>query len=575
MTRLTPLDLINALSELSANPVSTREDKRRPVWTVDSETDPFKKGRVPAPFIWGVYTGDPDHEELPCPGGKYCGDGYYEFYDTENLVIFLSQQYVVVYAHNGGKFDWHYITEWIDDYEPLTVINGRLAKFQIGLCEFRDSFNIIPAPLSAYKKDDIDYLIFEKAERDKPENWLTITVYLKSDCVYLHEMVTAFIAEYGTNLTQASAAMKFWSKHSKIKKPKSSPLYYEDMSRYYYGGRVECFEAGIIDRPFKVADIKSAYPRAMMDEHPWGGIYRTLDHMPEGMTDAQIGRSFITLTTNALGAFPMRLQNGLAFPNHGKPELFFTTGWEYLAARDTNTLGNPAIHEVRIYDESINFIKYVKYFYQMKLQAEQSGDLVRRLFAKLFLNSLYGKFASNPENYEEWMTLPSHLIDAAHEEDGWFLSRIISEDTVVVNRPLPEEKRRYYDVAVSASITGWVRAYLWRSIRACSGVLYCDTDSIAATSVDGLQIGDSLGNWSIDANCDRGAIAGKKLYAFHTIDDTWKTASKGVRLTPEEIYQIANGESVTFEPEVPTYSLKQGIKFTPRTIKMLAEPLAI
>ncbi len=557
--RLAAADLINELAGLE--PLKNREDKRRPIWTADSETDPFKKRRKPAPFLWGLYKGDGD---------------YMEFEKTDDFVSHLSEQRAIVYAHNAGKFDWHFITEYIEDYEPLTIINGRLVKFMIGDCEFRDSFNIIPAPLSAYKKDEIDYLLFEKQERHKPENWQKIRDYLKSDCIYLHEMVTAFIAEYGLALTQASAAMNFWSKHSKTKKPASGPHYYEEMSRYYYGGRVQCFKTGEIKEPFKVIDIKSAYPRAMMQKHPWGLTYSTFDHLPEGLTDDEIGRSFITLECAAYGAFPLRTPDGLFFPTDNRTNTFHVSGWEFLAARDTDTLGAFRVIEFRRYADCVDFKSYVDYFYSMKLQAEQAGDLVRRLFAKLFLNSLYGKFASNPDNYEEWMTLPSHLIDAANDLDGWFFSRLLDEHTAVVNRPLPDEKKRYYDVAVSASITGWVRAYLWRSICACEGVLYCDTDSIAAKTIGNLPMGDALGDWELDADCTSGAIAGKKLYAFRKRDGTfkptdgpWKIASKGVRLKAADIYEIANGGVVTYEPDVPTYSLKKGVIFTDRTIRML------
>lgn len=523
----------------------------RPIWTVDAETDPFKRKRIPKPFIWGVYT----------------GSEYYEFIETEDLITFLMDKNVIAYAHNGGKFDWHFITQYIPDFSPLTIIAGRLAKFKIGECEFRDSYNIIPAPLSAYKKDEIDYAIFEEGVRDEPENWENIRSYLKSDCIYLHEMISSFIEDYGVNLTQASAAMKVWSKNSGIPKPKSSPYYYEEMSQYYYGGRVECFQTGIISYPFKVVDINSAYPFAMLSDHPWGIIYSSLDYIPPEFSDDEIGRCFITLNAASMGAFPIREKTGLQFPDDGEVRKFYITGWEYLAARDTNTLANENIIEVRIFDDKINFKDYVEHFYEMKTQAKSAKDDARYLFAKLFLNSLYGKFSSNPANYEEFMTIPAQHINASNE-DGWFFCKMIDEMTAVVNRPLEEEKRRYYDVSVAASITGFVRGYLWRNIKSCDNVIYCDTDSIAAKNTDNILISDNLGAWSIDATCDKGYIAGKKLYAFHKVEGGYKIASKGVKLTPEEIIEIASGKEIVYEPEVPTFSIKGPIRFTPRRIKM-------
>lgn len=98
------------------------------------------------------------------------------------------------------------------------------------------------------------------------------------------------------------------------------------------------------------------------------------------------------------------------------------------------------------------------------------------------------------------MTLPSDMLDGAKEIDGWFYCKMISADTAVVNRPLEEEKHRYFDVAVAASVTGCVRAYLWENIQKCHGVLYCDTDSIAAHDVSGAALGPALGEWENEGN---------------------------------------------------------------------------
>jgi len=580
----------NALLNTERN--SKSKYKGRPIWTADAETDPFKKGRVPAPFIWGVRTGNSLF--LPadidgCISEDLEPVNYLEFTDTEAMIVFLAENEVIVYAHNGGKFDWHFVTTFIDDFEPLTIIAGRLAKFKIGLCEFRDSYNIIPSPLSAVQKDEIDYGLMEVTERHKPENWTKIRSYLKGDCNYLYDMVIAFIDEYGMNLTQAGAAMTVWSKMTGIKKPQSSEYYYEEMSRYYYGGRVECFEKGLIGDAFEVIDIKSAYPFAMMHKHPWGLNFSTFDELPEGIDDDTLGRCFITMDAASMGAFPTREKSGLTFHSDGEVREYHITGWEYLAARDTGTLANVKVKEVRQYFDDISFEEYVTHFFAMKAEAEAMMKslgsahkdypywVARRVFAKLFLNSLYGKYASNPANYQEFMTMPARMLDGA-TEDGWFFCKLLCEETAVVNKPLEEEKRRYYDVAVAASVTGFVRAYLWRNICKCEGVIYCDTDSIAARKTEGVNIANELGAWELEARCDRGAVAGKKLYAFHRTPGTfdpskekpWKTASKGVRLEAADIIAIATGETVVYEPEAPTFSIKRGIDFQARKIRMIA-----
>ncbi len=227
----------------------------RDYFTVDCETDPFKEGRTEInPFIWGMY-----------------GHAFYkEFNTTDEFIDYVRTQKIVVYAHNGGKFDWFFVFGYLEGFSELSVINGRVSRFKIGECEFRDSWNILPMPLSAYKKDDFDYSILEKGERDKPRNRKKIQEYLFNDCKYLFELVDGFITQYGQGLTLAGTAMKYWQKNFDQPAPRTSRNFYNYFSPFYYGGRTECFVSGIIEKPFKVIDINSAYPDAMKNKHPYG-----------------------------------------------------------------------------------------------------------------------------------------------------------------------------------------------------------------------------------------------------------------------------------------------------------------
>lgn len=520
----------------------------REIWVADSETDPFKAGRIPAPFVWGAYN----------------GSEYHQFEDTDQFVDFFEDKKAIVYAHNGGKFDWHFILHRFEQFSEIQVISGRLAKFRIGECEFRDSFNILPFSLATYQKDEIDYSIFEREVRNMPENWEKITAYLKSDCVYLYEMVSAFIDRYGMHLTVAGAALKTWEKIAETKAPKTGAFFYESFSPYYYGGRVECFESGVINTDFEVIDINSAYPYAMKSYHPYGDNYDVSTSLPN--TKASIQRAFIKLECVASGCFPFRSDTGLTFPNDSERRVYNITGWEFLAAIDTGTIQDWEILEVITFNDSIVFTDYIDHFFDLKTTAKQNGDKAGYLFSKLFLTSLYGKFGANPDNYTEYTIVKPRYIDAA-EADGYNFTAELGP-WALCSRPLMEEKRRYYNVAVAASITGFVRAYLWRAINECEGVMYCDTDSIACRRSGALELDpERLGAWDVEAQCDFAAIAGKKLYAFRLTDGTgWKTASKGVRLEPEEIISVAKGVPTTYNPENPSFSLKRGNKFISRKI---------
>lgn len=535
----------------------------RDIWVADCETDPFDGKTIVAPFIWGTM----NIETLE----------YHQFYKTDDFVDFFENQNCIVYAHNGGKFDWHFILHRIAEETRLMIISGRLAKFKIGECEFRDSWNIIPMPLAAVQKTVVDYSIFTKDKRDIPANKTIIEEYLKDDCRDLAVMVSAFIAEFGFHLTQAGASVKAWEKITNQKAPQTSATFFNTIAPYYFGGRVEAFEAGEIHRDFSIIDINSAYPHAMMHNHPWGESLTIGDELPNSRS--AIERSFITLTTKSYGALPWREKRGekLSFPHDGQIREFKITGWEFFAAKETGCLQEYEISEVISLPLTMNFREYLDHFYQMKTEAKKLGfDKVtekweasykaRYEFSKRFLNSLYGKFGANPEEYEEYKTISPRFIEAS-EMDGYEFKTELGK-LVVVGRPINEAQQRFYNVATATSITGFVRAMLWRAIRQCSGVLYCDTDCIFATTIGkSLELDpERLGAWDIEAQCNYGAIAGKKLYAAKTKNGKWKIASKGVKLTPEQIIKVAQGQEILYSPLSPTFSIKRGVGFNPRKI---------
>ncbi len=488
----------------------------------------------------------------------------------EEFLALLTPRKCRVYAHNGGKFDWHYIVPHLEPFSDLMVIAGRLAKFRIGEAEFRDSFNIMPMPLKAGgNKFEIDYSILEKENRDVPANRENIRERLRTDCLYLAQMLETFFEEFGHHLTISGASMDAWSKISGIDKPDSGSAFYEHFAPYYFGGRVEVFHAGEFKGPFRIIDRNSAYPHAMLSLHPWGLIVNESTSLPKAR--GALERSFITLDANSTGAFPFRDDTGsLTFPADRLPRTFRVTGWEYLAALETGTLERPRVLSVSTVAESIEFNSYMDHFYKMKTTAKQQGDAARYEFSKRFLCSLYGKFGSNPEEYREYKVVEPRFIDVACEADGYLFNAELGP-WALLSRPLHENRQRFYNVATAASITGFVRAGMWRSLRGVQVPLYCDTDSIACVGTGQLELdAEKLGAWKVEANCTYGAFAGRKLYACQTEAGTWKTASKGVRLTAEQIVRIAQGETIEHEPEFPTYSVKQGIHFQTRKIRRTA-----
>lgn len=528
-----------------------RKPKRnasRKIAVADCETDPFKYGRIPQPFLWGYYD----------------GDTYEVFSTTEKFVNFIKEKDVIVYAHNGGKFDWHFLKGYIEPYQDIMLIHSRISAFKIGNCEFRDSYNLMPLPLKAYKKDDFDYNKMEKEVRHKHMG--EINEYLKNDCIFLYEIVSEFIETFGLNLTLATSALKFWVKNFYTGAQfKSDSRFYNKFKNYYYGGRVECFKKGIITDEFKVYDINSAYPYAMLHNHAFGYGVDYLDSPPE----QNFEQCFYTIQAISQGAFPYREKTGLTFPCDEEIREYHVTGWELQAALDTKTVKNVKYIAIVQFRESISFKDYVNHFYKMKNESKESNDKARYIISKLFLNSLYGKFGANPQKYKKYETIEAQFVKIAEKEDGLDFNGFLSEDVALVSRGLDDDEMKFYNLATAASITGFVRAYLWRAICDSEGMLYCDTDSIACVKNEHLKEGTELGQWECEGEFENGAICGKKLYAFkYKHENRCKIASKGVKLNEKEIFRVAMGEEITYKNIAPTFSVKNETTFLERKIKL-------
>ena len=410
--------------------------------------------------------------------------------------------------------------------------------------------NILVNPLRAFAKEEIDYAKLEPDVRHlhMPE----IRRYLRSDCVNLWDTIKRYFDEYGRSLTQAGAAMKYWKRVYQVPfQPQTEPQ--STASReFYYGGRVECFVTGHARMPFKVIDQNSAYPRAMLERHP---ISPKAQISARLCADKYLPQAMVRVECKSRGAFPMRSEDhSLSFPNDDVLREYCVTGWEFIQAQELGLVSQLRVLECRRHKQLVDFADYVQTFWQKRKDAKAIGDKAADVFAKLFLNSLYGKWAADPEKYSEY------VIASDENYAGW-LRKGYKEigawgERVLMARPLPEVKHKYYNVATAASITGYVRATLLRAITQCSGVLYCDTDSIVARDIGTLPLGSGLGEWKLEMDGVEFAIAGKKTYALLDTEGEWKIASKGAKLTPEELVRVAQGETVRYSPPVPTYSIR-------------------
>lgn len=537
----------------------------RKIAVLDLETDPFEYGTIPQPFVAEFYDG----EKSIVIWGADC---------VKKLVTRLSEEKTpcIIFAHNGGKFDYIYFLEYLQ--ADMRIVNGRIIQAQIGCHELRDSYAIMPFPLRDFDKDEIDYNKMRRECRDLHRE--EILTYLHKDCTSLYELVTRFIEEFGDALTIGGSALKQLRTFHKFASggPEFDGKFRQD---FYFGGRVQCFKGGITKQPVKIYDLNSSYPYSMKAfMHPVSvGI--SVSRYIEKNT------CFVVAEGKNYGAFCSRSKNGgLDFSR--EDGRFSTTIHEWHAALETGCFKPTRIVKTYGFEKRQTFSDFVDHFYDARKHAKMIGDKIHTIFYKYVLNSSYGKFAQNPENYSEWRITQMDSKHSAYLPKPWAPAYIYHGKYIIWEKPL--DRQHYYNVCTGASITGASRSLLLRGIHGARDPIYCDTDSIICRSLSGVPIDDTeLGAWKTEASGTVCAVGGKKLYAvfqdgeppvptgkdkllercefdgkvYHCV----KKAHKGARLSADEIRRAAMGEVITYENPVPKFSLDGKHKFIKRRIR--------
>lgn len=511
---------------------------------IDFETDPFFYGRPPNPFAAGFYDGT---QSLTIWGDD-CAARLVDFIND------LEDDYII-YAHYGGKFDFHFLLNFIES--DLKIINGRIAECRIGRQILRDSFLILPLALKQFGKTEIDYSKFERECRHL--HILEIDNYLRDDCKYLFNWIKKFVARFGLGFTLAGTAFKTMKKEFGYNIEKTDNEYDSHFRGFYYGGRVECFKTGVIDGPLKYFDINSAYPYAMLSEHPQGSDFIEVKKLPK-----KAGGWFAEIDAISYGCLPYRAEK-LMYYNDNITRKYYATGWEIIAGLETKTLKIIQIHNIYKHCFTRNFSEYILHFHAEKTRGKETGDKDIETFAKLIMNSSYGKFGQNSREFHDYKIRDY----GSAEYDGFEWDCDFGEFELHKRKSNDDKDCEFYNVATAASVTGFVRAYLWRAICASNGPIYCDTDSLLChdNGEPGNCPVDGLGAWRYELDVKRAYIGGRKFYLFECADGTYKQATKGFSATPDQLKKsIEKGAVIESRKDAPAYSIKHGARFITREI---------
>lgn len=199
------------------------------------------------------------------------------------------------------------------------------------------------------------------------------------------------------------------------------------------------------------------------------------------------------------------------------------------------------------------FNHYIDTFMELK----KVGTGARKSTAKLMLNSLYGKFGTNPQREERFLEF----------EDGIFSTTNRNDDDLLV-----EYLSNSIYLPMASFITAYAREVL---LTATNNVfdrfLYCDTDSIhiLGFEVPNIEIHDkNLGAWKLEGEFYNAKYIGAKRYAelFKVGDNEYKWDIKCCGVSSEiienlddiEVFGVCEYTNKELKELIDTFYKKEG-----------------
>lgn len=200
------------------------------------------------------------------------------------------------------------------------------------------------------------------------------------------------------------------------------------------------------------------------------------------------------------------------------------------------------------------FDEYIDEYKHIKLESKGAW----RTIAKLFLNNLYGKFATN--------------------DNSSFKHLYIRDDKAIGFDNVEAHDKDVLYIPVGAAVTSYARNF---TIRAAQknyhgkdkpGFIYADTDSIhcdlSPDELVDISVHDTAFNhWKLEASWDIGYFVRQKTYIEHVVAEDLKPIDKpyyNIKCAgmPDRCKDVVN-------KSLCGYSVKDGDKFTPEQIELI------
>lgn len=483
---------------------------------------------------------------------------------ANNLTDFmewLKDKNTVCYYHNL-RFDGEYVLSWLlthsyrysdkhlpgtfdtlitDDgvFYSITVYFEKLNK-KWKKVTFYDSLKKLPFKVSVIakafeledEKGSIDYDEYRPEGHELTEEEKD---YIVKDCRIVSQALKIQMEKGLTRMTNASDAMGWYKAmigKSRFEKwfPVLPVELDADLRRAYKGGFTYLNPKHKNARGYKglVFDVNSLYPSVMYEKVLPYGYPVYFEGEPE--EDERYPLYIVRIRCDFKikpGHIPcIQLKNNKAFV---ETEYLTTSNGEIVEMTLTNVDLQLFKDHYKIgYYEVINgyrfkgttgmFKDYIDYWMEIK---ENSTGALRQL-AKLMLNSLYGKFATNPKAYKKACYL---------DEKGLVRYEVVKDEETAKKYGLrPPELRDPVYTAMGAFITAYARE---KTIRSAQSVydrfIYADTDSLHLIGEDipeGLEVHPShLGKWKHE-----GSFIDSKYIRAKTYMETMRESKDNTKL---------------------------------------------
>ena len=448
-----------------------------------------------------------------------------------------------IFAHNA-TYDIGTIYGDIFELDPEALFNGsQFICCTNGNTTFCDSLNIFRTSVSVLgetmgkEKLTISYNWKNKVT-DKDIN------YCIRDCEIIYDALCDIFNEVGDiKITQASLSMAYYRRYFQpfnIEKNKHCDLFWNS----YFGGRTEAFKIGKTHS--KVIDVNSMYPFIMKSiKFPNPRNLKKIDFISVKNFQSRILNNFegcihcdVEHKEHYIGFLTVKKDGKLIFPIGN-----FSGWWNFNELRFAVNKGVVKIKKIHCvtYSEPMEsiFTDYINSLYRRRLKTNNEFEKFR---LKIFLNSLYGKFAQRVKNEEVYLNDVNKHYDQILQakKDKTFISlRMFNDqrpDGFLITTSKNPRNLSHSIPSFSSYITSGSRVLLLEKMLEFSkyGLTYCDTDSIFF-EVMPIDFTDSLqlGGWKLE-NKIVTEIKGLKNYRY-TENNEEKRKLKGVPKNAVEV----------------------------------------